>query len=852
MKGVNLETMTDVLSCHRIWPLSGYKPIRVGRKLLKRRKGVDERMSSCLTSRKSFYRIHWNLENLVKTSHGIIVRQHTNDPRRMDSWKSGTQNGWNAVGWFDRMLLIFEMSKTYWQMREHFMKSDLENHFKGLPVEYRPFSAKDHSSLHQCGKKVLLAFSSDVHCPREEFGQNFGHKHWGAGKFGRVRNQCKWNDYAEAWWKFHIPNRGWMSKIVWKRSWSPNIHSNGGPTCKGWRSQRKPSGKFGEVSTHRTKQRTTLKPAVFFGQPKEVSFLVITSNFEFSSMCRKKKRSQDHWNTLRWPELHMHMWTCFKKPYWRLLERRCGSKFVRFMWQDSQSSQYWAKQLPDLTVCGQRHGLACSITCTKAGLCSEVTLWETLRARTLFSQGKVGLRHKWWPQMWWMWLQDYLTAGQADAVSADTHVRMEDAPRMLKIPVRMSRYMDTSSTTWVTQAMDRHWRSCVSSGAKSVRTPTCGPLVEKTIRESSIRTRTGKSTNLWMSVCSSKKKDYSFRYAWMKSNWLEESRIWTNIIPWPCIWDVLTRECKPNESVLDEYRKMFESRIFAGATKKFAWLWEISHKNCRVVLRYGRTCKHVRWKILWANEQKDRTVVQSLNSLLGLPQFQEGGTGNVCENCPKYARKSSWIFLARIGGLDILWSANELARAVTECTRACDSARMLAFTQHTNDHPQYCHVGNTAHHCRRGVVRGDVFLWEWSHVAFFSTHMQNKDWVYSKTDFVGDPEDAKSTSSGILCFFRKSDACSHEIDAQEANINVSQFYRFGRFFFFLDAALRMDGIFALDLWVVVIEVLHSLKNTHQAVRDHCRKGKGRRSSSERSSTRLRPKHQPYHQIEKKQ
>ena len=32
------------------------------------------------------------------------------------------------------------------------------------------------------------------------------------------------------------------------------------------------------------------------------------------------------------------------------------------------------QQLPDLTVCGQRHGLACSITCTKAGLCSEVTL----------------------------------------------------------------------------------------------------------------------------------------------------------------------------------------------------------------------------------------------------------------------------------------------------------------------------------------------------------------------------------------------------------------------------------------------------------------------------------------------
>ena len=41
----------------------------------------------------------------------------------------------------------------------------------------------------------------------------------------------------------------------------------------------------------------------------------------------------------------------------------------------------------------------------------------------------------------------------------------------------------------------------------------------------------------------------------------------------------------------------------------------------------------------------------------------------------------------------------------------------------------------------------------------------------------------------------------------------------------LDAGLRMDGILALDLWDVVIEVLHSSKNTHQAVRDHCPKGK---------------------------
>ena len=35
----------------------------------------------------------------------------------------------------------------------------------------------------------------------------------------------------------------------------------------------------------------------------------------------------------------------------------------------------------------------------------------------------------------------------------------------------------------------------------------------------------------------------------------------------------------------------------------------------------------------------------------------------------------------------------------------------------------------------------------------------------------------------------------------------------------------MDGIPAFDRWDVVIEVLHSSKSTHQAVKDHCRKKK---------------------------
>ena len=56
----------------------------------------------------------------------------------------------------------------------------------------------------------------------------------------------------------------------------------------------------------------------------------------------------------------------------------------------------------------------------------------------------------------------------------------------------------------------------------------------------------------------------------------------------------------------------------------------------------------------------------------------------------------------------------------------------------------------------------------------------------------------------------KSNICSHELDVQQANISVSQLYRIGNCS--LDAGSRMHCILALDLWEVVIEVLHSPNN----------------------------------------
>ena len=82
-----------------------------------------------------------------------------------------------------------------------------------------------------------------------------------------------------------------------------------------------------------------------------------------------------------------------------------------------------------------------------------------------------------------------------------------------------------------------------------------------------------------------------------------------------------------------------------------------------------------------------------------------------------------------IGRPDFLWSVNKPARSITKWTKACDKplCRLISYIHHTCEYKQYCHVGNTAKHCRLGLFRD--------------------------SDFAGDLEDSKSTSGGTLCVF---------------------------------------------------------------------------------------------------
>ena len=129
-----------------------------------------------------------------------------------------------------------------------------------------------------------------------------------------------------------------------------------------------------------------------------------------------------------------------------------------------------------------------------------------------------------------------------------------------------------------------------------------------------------------------------------------------------------------------------------------------------------------------------------------LKEEEHGSVGELSTVC-------SQIVLARIGRLDILWSVNKLARAVTQWTKSCDKClvRLISYIHHPSEYRPYCHVGK------------------------YSTTMQIG--FVSKLRLCWRHEDSKSTSGGILCIFRKSHVRANKLDVQETDISLTQLNR---------------------------------------------------------------------------
>ena len=234
------------------------------------------------------------------------------------------------------------------------------------------------------------------------------------------------------------------------------------------------------------------------------------------------------------------------------------------------------------------------------------------------------------------------------------------------------------------------------------------------------------------------------------------------------------RECKPKEIIIDEYRKMFESRVSAGETEKLpglanpyaqtvAWSYDMEGHAQKCVERYceqvNKKTEHL-CKVSSPCLDDDHCKKEELESV-----------GELSKVWSQIVLKCSYP--ARIGRPDILWPVNKFARSVTKWTGACDRilARLMSYIHHTSGYRQYCHVGNTAQHCRLG-------LFEDSHLA-------------------GDLWGLKINLGWNLMYFRKSNTCFQKLDVQETNVSIHSSTESEMISF--DAGLRMGGFPAYDL-----------------------------------------------------
>ena len=126
---------------------------------------------------------------------------------------------------------------------------------------------------------------------------------------------------------------------------------------------------------------------------------------------------------------------------------------------------------------------------------------------------------------------------------------------------------------------------------------------------------------------------------------------------------------------------------------------------------------------------------------------------------------------------------NKLARAVTKWTKSCDKrlARLISYMHHTCEFRQYCHVGNTAQQCRMDYFKILILQETWK------TQNRLRGRLLCNL--------GSQTFVPISWMCEKQSSVSHS--STEAEL-IS-----------LDAGLRMDGIPALHLWELVIEVFHS-------------------------------------------
>ena len=199
---------------------------------------------------------------------------------------------------------------------------------------------------------------------------------------------------------------------------------------------------------------------------------------------------------------------------------------------------------------------------------------------------------------------------------------------------RISRHLDSSTTTQMAYIMVQYGRPSRSSWAKSVRSSSGSLVMGKAIWESPIEVRLGESFQLRMLIRTpSERVILIYVCGWHTIGWKEtkhqsnmestqqRSRFGrTNIFPWS--WKIgLHSKTMPNKQrCCGQLHNHVWIENFRGENWKASVLWDFSY--LLMVLWYGRSCEEMRGAILWAVKQEDSTTLQRIYSMHRWPPLQ--------------------------------------------------------------------------------------------------------------------------------------------------------------------------------------------------------------------------------------